>query len=82
MNDRIEEIAYWVTEGQIENSRLLSVGEAINKLHSAYCYCDDRNRAAFKRTLGKMTVMEAIEAFGDMNELSENVKCEEEDAKV
>ncbi len=72
----IEKIADKATEGQLVDSRLLSVAEAINKLHSAYYYCDYRNRAAFKRTLGKMTVMEVIEMFGDMNHASANIKKE------
>jgi len=72
----IEKIADKATEGQLVDSRLLSVAEAMNKLHSAYCSCDDRNRAFFKQTLGKMTVMEVIEMFGDMNHASENIKEE------
>ena len=73
-NNSVERIADKATEGQLVDSRLLKVGEAMNKLHSAYCFCDSFNRATFRQTIGKMTVMEVIEMFGELDHVSENVK--------
>lgn len=75
-NYSIERIADMATEGQLVDSRLLKVGEAMNKLHSAYCFCDSFNRATFRRTIGQMTVMDVIEMFGELDHVSENVRGE------
>tara|TARA_R100001086_G_scaffold160462_1_gene86228 strand:- start:473 stop:658 length:186 start_codon:yes stop_codon:yes gene_type:complete len=59
---------------KLVDSRLMKIAEAMNKLHSAYCACDDRNRKFFRDTFGKMTIMEAVQMFGEMDKVSEKIE--------
>tara|TARA_R100001129_G_C5199135_1_gene213256 strand:+ start:248 stop:682 length:435 start_codon:yes stop_codon:yes gene_type:complete len=74
MKTGIEKIADKATDGKLVDSRLMKIAEAMNKLHSAYCACDDSNRKFFKATFGKMTIMEAIKMFGEMDKASAKIE--------
>tara|TARA_Y100000114_G_C11557422_1_gene230151 strand:+ start:224 stop:505 length:282 start_codon:yes stop_codon:yes gene_type:complete len=43
---------------------------AANKIHSAWCECDLRERKIFFEKFGQLTIMEVVEIFGDNDEVS------------
>jgi|MDSZ01.3.fsa_nt_gb predicted secreted protein len=70
----IEKIADTATDGKLVDSRLMKIAEAMGKLHSAYTACDERNRKVFRDTIGKLTIIEAVRMFGEMDEVSAKIE--------
>jgi len=56
---------YLIDDLDMPTTRVRSLGEAVDALHSALCYCDRRHA----KKLTKMTVGELVNIFGKCEEL-------------